>query len=879
MSSIGNEGDSFGLPASPSSDQQQFLAGRSCHSFDVGIAHPCLDSTVGTRRPDAWRVEQLARTRSLISGGTLQEEHNRSLATLAWARIGHVRDWVAPRVGEGQLRIFFIFFLIQTCATQLGQVNHSEANSMFLYVVVQLVSLAIAVSGSFSLLGVTAAWKVTSISVCWRFVCIAVLFTIAKLLTKGALYAGTSYAAIQIVGYAFIPMAALLSIPMLKREYGSLEWLSLGIMCFAFVSLLQLRPEGLYGMLGLPLICHILILSSCFGSALASVWSERIYKSRSHGAAGAIGDDLPFCVYKVYLDSSSLLVGLALWIIMMSLPSCHLFEQGFQADSWFGTWSWKELLTIATSVTQSWMAGLVTKRFSTVSRAIADSFVTVSVLFIINPLTAQTRFVVGAFPCALLIVIILISALIFQTGRVNIRQLRESLYGQDSPVRRESRQWLSMLRMLSCSVFFQLLATYASVLIFVAADASRTLSQQQALSRSMITPGSMVLAVYMSGVAVALTTTLLKARAGSRLHDLQLALSPAQVLRCLPSALCFALASTFLALAYAHGVSAPVATALGYVYMPISAVLSRFLLGKYYMWLEWFSLLILTFAAAAFGVMEDFFSAKQSGRSSQEQASNFVAMLFVVCSALFSVCASLIAEKVLKEEANVPFHIQKVRLDLGSVGITLLLLPVIGLVSTRVQDAFWKCRPLEPTCGSPYQDVCWAAQTFHCDPACPCTQGWGVFVAWGDWRVLLALVVNIAQGWFTGVVIKQYSTVMRAVAQASTILVIYMIGDPLVNSGSAHNAPLTLVVFLIPLSTIVFLVSASEMEKVATRMPPIPPAESGDQLHAGCTSGFTVAGSTFSAECTESSSPELVIVESATKDMRMPLTSSAAAKV
>eukprot|EP00971_Amphidinium_carterae_P331439 6464990-Amphidinium_carterae.1 len=39
----------------------------------------------------------------------------------------------------------------------------------------------------------------------------------------------------------------------------------------------------------------------------------------------------------------------------------------------------------------------------------------------------------------------------------------------------------------------------------------------------------------------------------------------------------------------------------------------------------------------------------------------------------------------------------------------------------------------------------------------------------------------------SGVVIKQYSTVMRAVAQASTILVIYMIGDRKQRRQQAHQ--------------------------------------------------------------------------------------------
>lgn len=199
-----------------------------------------------------------------------------------------------------------------------------------------------------------------------------------------------------------------------------------------------------------------------------------------------------------------------------------------------------------------------------------------------------------------------------------------------------------------------------------------------------------------------------------------------------------------------------------------------------------------------------------------DNASPLLAMLFVVGSACSSVIASLVAERVLKEEC-LPFHIQKVRLDIGSALVSMVLFPVIGFISSRPQDAYWKDRPLHKTaaCVAELQP-CWQ-QYGTCSATCKGSDSCcdhGVWVGWDNWLVILALAITVLQGWLTGVVIKQFSTVLRAIAQASTLLAIYFIGDPLLNPARVENIPLTLVAFAIPLSTIVFNVAVSEMEKV-----------------------------------------------------------------
>merc|ERR1719409_284692 len=125
-------------------------------------------------------------------------------------------------------------------------------------------------------------------------------------------------------------------------------------------------------------------------------------------------------------------------------------------------------------------------------------------------------------------------------------------------------------------------------------------------------------------------------------------------------------------------------------------------------------------------------------------------------------------------------------MDMGSVICSLILFPVIGWLSNRPQDAFWRARPLDYQCDS----LCWGPiDTFPnqtCgQPACSCDCGSGMWVSWDNANVILALIVFVIQGWLTGVVIMKFSTVLRAIAQSSTILAIYFVGDPLMNKGHA----------------------------------------------------------------------------------------------
>merc|ERR550532_1007060 len=76
---------------------------------------------------------------------------------------------------------------------------------------------------------------------------------------------------------------------------------------------------------------------------------------------------------------------------------------------------------------------------------------------------------------------------------------------------------------------------------------------------------------------------------------------------------------------------------------------------------------------------------------------DLVAILCVIGSALAACFNSLIMERLMKDEDE-PFHIQKVRLDAGTVIWSILFLPIMGLIATEPKYKIWAQRPSSQAC-------------------------------------------------------------------------------------------------------------------------------------------------------------------------------------
>lgn len=168
---------------------------------------------------------------------------------------------------------------------------------------------------------------------------------------------------------------------------------------------------------------------------------------------------------------------------------------------------------------------------------------------------------------------------------------------------------------------------------------------------------------------------------------------------------------------------------------------------------------------------------------------------------------SLVMEKLLKSERD-PFIMQKVRLDFGSIIFSAIFLPILGGLSTipgtaRNDLAFWVYRPGPDfwTCEGLAQDlprqsgfegciqetgefiVNWTKvgnSTILAADAAQCVCGRGMFLGWcTNWTIYAGLAIVVFHSWVTGLLVTQFSSVFRAIADGIPVLLIYFCLDPL----------------------------------------------------------------------------------------------------
>lgn len=756
-----------------------------------------------------------------------------------------VYSWIRMRMGT-RTRAFLVisFIALEMLRSGLQARAYNSATNLFsIIVVTNAASLIIALWITLIFEGGEFFRHATRWQNTVTFFGISFLFTFASVMVVVAYRIGTPSVEVVTVGYIYMPISAGLSYYVFGRKYGTLEWLSVGMMSLAVLAFVMLREECktevdavTFEARGFGLVVIAVVIS-----VAASILAERAFKAQDWCGRWRRGSEVKFYAMKVHLDFASLVISVCLWVARRVLPHAYedFFVQWSHSKDWFGTWDVVQFQIVFVGVAQGWAAGLMTKEFSTVVKAIVQT------MSVVLALTWEDKFMGGRFhfaarmtPSVILLVIVWMSGLIFQTGRINLQVLRraakidtkahpelglrELAEPEGGPRRRASSkdaQWkavsteeaIAMTKKSHAKAlpidWKTLCTTYALILVYIVSDAGRTIVLQKSLQSAAINSISMGLVCYLCGMVVASFLSL----CSHGFHDgLLKAWSPYKILRCLPAAFLFALATALGNMSFAMGINSALYVVLGKFYTPVAALGARWVMGKYYMWLEWFALLILTLASAAFGYLQAFDVV--SGEASA--GAPLLAMMLVLGSAATSALASLATEKILKDEQDVPFHMQKVRLDVGSIMSSLVLLPVLGAIATRAQDIPWALRPYDAQ-QCPRDSVCWDLRSGGCSAAacdCDCTSG--IFAGWNRWVLVLAVFINTIQGWLVGKVTQQFSVIHRAIADSFSLLVIYFIGDPIFNGTSLNNAPLNLVAFIVPVSTATFSQATSEMQKV-----------------------------------------------------------------
>jgi hypothetical protein len=339
-----------------------------------------------------------------------------------------------------------------------------------------------------------------------------------------------------------------------------------------------------------------------------------------------------------------------------------------------------------------------------------------------------------------------------------------------------------------------------------------------------------------------------------------------------PCAFLFTLSMLCGNLAWGMNIDPALATVLGSMYFPASCLLSRWILQKLYLWLEWLAVAIITLNMVSYAML------KQFGNKHEEHGTSVLALVLVLASATFSAAAGLTFQNYLSSEKGKPFMMQKLRVDIAQVFINLIMLPLIGLLSMYLptilppENAFWNCRPLTKwcnrngACGSwangsfseslsscgyaynfthdnytthgfvDYATVQPAAAYIHDLSECSCASG--VFVDWGTPRLWIVVLVCVIFFYLTALVVVNVGSVLSAVFQNFGFALMYFVSDPFIKpylpglhsppGGTLHDGALNLCALMYPVSAQAFIQATEELNTLKNAL------EKGQAENAPC---------------------------------------------
>lgn len=647
--------------------------------------------------------------------------------------------------------------------------------------IISLLSALIASVGMYSFEGLRAAMSPSCILSCFP---VALCFSLSQSALTRAYRLGSGAVLVQALGLTYMPLAAILSYIFFGRKYGWLDIHALVFLTLAVTIFTELRSRA-RNLQDSHIVIGWNILSVVI-ACTASLHAERVVKTKY--CPGDLAQ--PFSVQKVWFETGSLLVAV---VVQLALAA---FDRAGDQNSdslgllweWFEGWDAMMVAALAVRVLQAWMAGFLVQHMSTVAKAVVQS-ATVMVIIVVVEFVHQRR--TFDLPTTLLAVIVTLSAFLYQMGRRRTTaELRAQQRARELPVRlpqpsvaaklrhsvtvaasgranpyqhepdrqsvavsflrgeqamapddfREHQQAQTTHMLTSWIASGAASSQLACVVLFILSDATRALVYGWAINGTPIVMQSIVVAVAAISIPIG---TLVSFAVSGRRGLLDAACDIRLAVRCLPVAACFSVSQTLQIKAFGLGINPAVSTVLGYLYMPLSAILSRWFFGRAYSPLEWLALVQISVSATLFVLL----------RNSRSESTTAVgAVICVLLATLCSCMGSLGAEGLMKAQDK-PFYMQKVSLEYGGLLASCCGLFIVGAVSSADADAFWKPRDVG---GGDIQA--------------------GIFVGWSH-RTAIALVATLVHSWLGGVVSKLLSTVVKAVAQCLSLLIVYFFGD------------------------------------------------------------------------------------------------------
>ena len=248
-------------------------------------------------------------------------------------------------------------------------------------------------------------------------------------------------------------------------------------------------------------------------------------------------------------------------------------------------------------------------------------------------------------------------------------------------------------------------------------------------------------------------------------------------------------------LAYGTALDAGTVKILGQLRLVLSALLSRFVLGRNYTFNHWMMLLIITITALAFYMgteqRDELTKANLKAMAPEEcfmdydpriannkgaqcvvvdddgtvlgtsqPGSKNLGIAYLGAWILTIVSASLITEKFLKASGKTPFYIQKMQLEMSGVWVSVFSAFFVPAV---VQGGAWD--PLAA------KRLWWTATELKCEGRIdPKTVGGnGLFEGFYG-RAWVQLSCAILQGWLGGIIVKRFSTVVKNIAKSLSLI-------------------------------------------------------------------------------------------------------------
>jgi hypothetical protein len=778
-----------------------------------------------------------------------------------------------------------------------------------LFVIVNAFSLVCSLSLSLLIEGTGCFKQIFNLHAIWRFALIAVGFQLATRAHLMSYVLGLNPATINTVGFAYLPCSMVFGYLVFGRSYGGTEWFSILVMALASMNYVFLRFRCSSNETGCAaqkgdnhyhdLIPVLLMGFSICVSGYSSSVAERIFKHQSIGLADQ--NHSRYYIYKVHLDMLGLLFTTMIWL-GTTFWRTYAYGKSPTAQDFFGDWTSTDISFAFSIVAHGWLCGLMAKKFSTVTRAVVQS---VAMLFIYEVKDFVTsKFFAGwqltrtgyqfgdRGPVSLIMfLMVLLAAIVFQTGRVDYHRIMDLLFQEKKGDKAVSITAISVASRAGTMIGNLLCPDHDKqdgkeghgmcspmsliVILFLAAYVLRATLNSWGLRQSM--GASIIFTIVLQCCSTLVSLALISVKSyrqegNSYLQEIRLAWNFKRILRAIfPTALFYALSMNFGNLAWSppFSINPPLAMVVGASYLPVSCILSRWILHKYYRWLEWIAVAIISLNTMSYALLDTLGKGGAGSSSKEDNPFALFAILLVMLSATFSAAAGLTMQTYMTAEAGVPFMRQKLRVEIAQVIVNILLIPVTGFVFGG-KYAVWNARPVTMDCN--YLGVCglWENDTFIANqlreakffkllavntdfaynftnhsgyttpgftmysdlpttvsvPECFC--GSGPFVDWDTPRLWIVVAVNSFFFYLVSLVVVNFGSVMRGIFENFGFSILYFVCTPFLApllpgstapwKGTLYDGALSMCALLYSACSQIFIQATAELENLAAAL-------------------------------------------------------------